>query len=119
MPFCDYRHPSTAASRIAESLFQERLFRRTSDKVVLGGVVCAACYNIFETFFGVCPCCCVLCRGRSPKTLDGLRKRIAGLFLTCCQNPALNPEAARLRVNAVGPNGPEAFEYVLEQQAVE
>jgi hypothetical protein len=49
--------------------------------------------------------------------LDGLRKRIAGLFLTCCQHPAFNPEAARLRVNAVGPNGPEAFEYVLEQQA--
>jgi len=58
------------------------------------------------------------CRGRSPKTLDGLRQRIAGLFLTCCQNPAFNPEAARLRVNAVGLNGPEAFEYVLEEQAV-
>jgi hypothetical protein len=53
-------------------------------------------------------------RGRSPKTLGGLRKRIAGLFLTCCQNPAFNPEAARLRVNAIGPNGPEAFEYVMD-----
>lgn len=61
----------------------------------------------------------LLNRGRSPKTLDGLRKRIAGLFLTCCQNPAFNSEAARLRVNAVGPNGPEAFEYVLEAQAAD
>jgi hypothetical protein len=46
--------------------------------------------------------------------MDGLRRRIAGLFLSFCQNPDFNPEAARLRVNAVGAHGPESYEYVLE-----
>jgi hypothetical protein len=45
--------------------------------------------------------------------MDGLRRRIAGLFLTFCQTPDFNPAAARLHVNAVGANGPESFEYVL------
>lgn len=62
--------------------------------------------------------CCGVCRGRAPGTLTGLRKRIAGLFLTCCQNPSFNPEAARLQLNAVGQAGPETFEYAVEQHKV-
>jgi hypothetical protein len=56
----------------------------------------------------------VCCRGRSPKTLDGLRRRIAGLFLAFCKNPAFNPEAGRLQLVPGGPAEPETFEYVDE-----
>lgn len=90
---------------------------RTRNTIIVGrSWACAHVGEVLETL-STWLCCPWWCRGRSPKTLEGLRKRIAGLFLTCCQHPAFNPEAARLRVNAVGPNGPEAFEYVLEQQA--
>lgn len=52
-----------------------------------------------------------LLRGRSPKTLDGLRRRIAGHFLALCKTPAFNPEATKLRLVPGGQNEPEAFEY--------
>jgi hypothetical protein len=60
----------------------------------------------------MCPHFC--CRGRSPKTLDGLRRRIAGLFLAFCKNPAFNPEAGQLQLVPGGPSEPETFEYVDE-----
>lgn len=53
-------------------------------------------------------------RGRATATMDGLRRRIAGLFLSLCQDPSFNPEAARLRVNAVRAHSAETFEYVLQ-----
>jgi hypothetical protein len=58
----------------------------------------------------MCPHFC--CRGRSPKTLDGLRRRIAGLFLAFCKTPAFNPEAGQLQLVPGGPSEPETFEYV-------
>ncbi|WIA10090.1 hypothetical protein OEZ85_010297 [Tetradesmus obliquus] len=54
----------------------------------------------------------LLNRGRSAKTLDGLRRRIAGLFLAFCKNPAFNPEAGQLQLVPGGPAEPETFEYV-------
>ena len=38
----------------------------------------------------------LLMRGLSESNLEGLRKRIATLFLQYCKNPLFNPEAARL-----------------------
>lgn len=40
----------------------------------------------------------LLNRGRSPKMLEGLRKRISSLFLTFVETPEFNPEAARYQV---------------------
>ena len=39
----------------------------------------------------------LLNRGRSETSLDGLRKRIANLFLQFCETPEFNPEAARFQ----------------------
>eukprot|EP00877_Chromochloris_zofingiensis_P012709 jgi/Chrzof1/7692/Cz02g33050.t1 len=50
----------------------------------------------------------LLNRGRDPKTLDGLRKRIAGLFLAFCQTPEFNPEATRFKIK---PADAEQFIY--------
>ena len=41
-------------------------------------------------------------RGRDPKTLQGLRKRISSLFLTFCTTPDFNPEAARFQLRPAG-----------------
>lgn len=40
----------------------------------------------------------LLNRGRSLKSVDGLRRRIAGLFLAFIETPEFNPEAAALQV---------------------
>lgn len=40
----------------------------------------------------------LLNRGRSPKVLDGLRKRISSLFLNFIETPEFNPEAARFQI---------------------
>lgn len=53
-------------------------------------------------------------RGRSPQTLDGLRRRISGQFLAFCKTPAFNPEAHRLQLVPGGQSEPETFEYVDE-----
>lgn len=53
----------------------------------------------------------LLRRGRSPATLDGLRRRIAAAFLQLCRSPSYNPEAARLRLVPGGPGQPEAWEH--------
>jgi hypothetical protein len=44
----------------------------------------------------------ICCRGRDPKTLQGLRKRISSLFLTFCTTPDFNPEAARFQLRPAG-----------------
>lgn len=48
----------------------------------------------------------LLNRGRSLKSVDGLRRRIAGLFLVFIETPEFNPEAAALQVI---PGDPSAF----------
>ncbi|GLC44145.1 Protein phosphatase 1G [Pleodorina starrii] len=40
----------------------------------------------------------LLNRGRSPKVLEGLRKRISSLFLAFIETPEFNPEAARFQI---------------------
>ena len=40
----------------------------------------------------------MLNRGRSPKLLEGLRKRISSLFLTFIETPEFNPESARFQI---------------------
>ncbi|EFJ50994.1 hypothetical protein VOLCADRAFT_103627 [Volvox carteri f. nagariensis] len=40
----------------------------------------------------------LLNRGRSPKVLEGLRKRISSLFLNFIETPEFNPEAARFQI---------------------
>uniref|UniRef100_A0A7S0VK68 IQ motif and ubiquitin-like domain-containing protein n=1 Tax=Polytomella parva TaxID=51329 RepID=A0A7S0VK68_9CHLO len=40
----------------------------------------------------------LLNRGRSPKLLEGLRKRVSNLFLNFIQTPEFNPEATRFQV---------------------
>lgn len=40
----------------------------------------------------------LLNRGRNPKTLEGLRKRISSLFLTFIETPEFNPESAQFQV---------------------
>ena len=44
----------------------------------------------------------LLNRGRSAKTLDGLRKRLANLFLAFIETPEFNPEAVRFTMRAAG-----------------
>merc|ERR1711988_1021120 len=39
----------------------------------------------------------MLNRGRSEKSLEGLRKRVANLFLQFIETPEFNPEAARFQ----------------------
>ena len=48
----------------------------------------------------------LLNRGRSLKSVDGLRRRIAGLFLAFIETPEFNPEAATLQVI---PDDPSAY----------
>jgi hypothetical protein len=43
--------------------------------------------------------------------LDGLRKRLAGLFLKFCQTPDYNPEASRFQVAAAATASSERFMY--------
>ncbi|MEW5304031.1 MAG: hypothetical protein WDW36_006666 [Sanguina aurantia] len=40
----------------------------------------------------------LLNRGRSPSILEGLRKRVTGLFLSFIETPEFNPEASRFQV---------------------
>ena len=40
----------------------------------------------------------MLNRGRSPKLLEGLRKRISSLFLTFIETPEFNPESAQFQI---------------------
>lgn len=40
----------------------------------------------------------LLNRGRAPKMLEGLRKRISSMFLTFIETPEFNPEAARYQI---------------------
>ncbi|GIL70427.1 hypothetical protein Vretimale_3562 [Volvox reticuliferus] len=40
----------------------------------------------------------LLNRGRSPKVLEGLRKRISSLFLNFIETPEFNPESARFQI---------------------
>ncbi len=40
----------------------------------------------------------LLNRGRSPAMLEGLRKRIASMFLNFIETPEFNPEASRFQV---------------------
>eukprot|EP00873_Tetraselmis_striata_P038996 jgi/Tetstr1/459260/TSEL_000421.t1 len=40
----------------------------------------------------------LLNRGRSPKTMEGLRKRISSLFLAFIETPEFNPEAGRFQM---------------------
>lgn len=40
----------------------------------------------------------LLNRGRNPKLLEGLRKRISGLFLTFIETPEFNPESSRFQI---------------------
>lgn len=40
----------------------------------------------------------MLNRGRAPRMLEGLRKRISSLFLTFIETPEFNPEAARFQI---------------------
>ena len=52
----------------------------------------------------------MLNRGRSPKLLEGLRKRISSLFLTFIETPEFNPESARFQIV------PKEFEsYLFER----
>jgi hypothetical protein len=48
-------------------------------------------------------------RGRSPAVMEGLRRRISGLFLSFVEDPAFNSEAARLKV--AGPGRAQQFHY--------
>lgn len=48
----------------------------------------------------------LLNRGRSAKSVEGLRKRIAALFLAFVETPEFNPEAAALQVI---PSEPAAY----------
>ena len=57
----------------------------------------------------------LLVRGRDVRTMAGLRKRIANLFLTFIQTPAYNPEAFRYSVQALAEAEREAERE--EQQA--
>ena len=41
----------------------------------------------------------LLSRGRNPKTLAGLRKRISHLFITFVETPEFNPEVAKYQIN--------------------
>ena len=41
----------------------------------------------------------LLSRGRNPKTLTGLRKRISHLFITFVETPEFNPEVAKYQIN--------------------
>lgn len=40
----------------------------------------------------------MLNRGRNPKAMDGLRRRIANLFLQFIETPEFNPEATRYQI---------------------
>ena len=40
----------------------------------------------------------LLNRGRSSKSLEGLRKRLANLFLQFCETPEFNPEAGQFEI---------------------
>jgi hypothetical protein len=51
----------------------------------------------------------LLNRGRRPNMLEGLRKRIASLFLTFLETPEFNPEAAAYQVRAVHSQGPQVL----------
>ena len=44
----------------------------------------------------------LLSRGRNPKTLTGLRRRISHLFLTFIETPEFNPEVAKYQINVDG-----------------
>ena len=44
----------------------------------------------------------LLNRGRSPKTLAGLRQRVANLFLQFCETPEFNPESAKFSLVPLG-----------------
>ncbi|KAG2484208.1 hypothetical protein HYH03_016943 [Edaphochlamys debaryana] len=52
----------------------------------------------------------LLNRGRNPKMLEGLRKRISSLFLNFIETPEFNPEAARFQIV------PMDFEAYLYEQ---
>ena len=41
----------------------------------------------------------LLSRGRNPKTLTGLRRRISHLFITFTETPEFNPEVAKYQIN--------------------
>ena len=49
-----------------------------------------------------------LSRGRNPKVLAGLRKRISHLFLTFCETPEFNPEVVRFQID------PAQFEGLID-----
>ncbi|GMH42342.1 hypothetical protein BSKO_10261 [Bryopsis sp. KO-2023] len=57
----------------------------------------------------------LLNRGRSPKTLDGLRKRICTLFLAFIETPEFNPEATRFTVPI---EKPDAYTYANVERAL-
>ena len=59
----------------------------------------------------------LLNRGRSPKTLNGLRRRISNLFLAFLETPEFNPEAARFQV-VPGDFDKSASELVEEGHSV-
>merc|ERR1712078_446029 len=44
----------------------------------------------------------LLSRGRNPKTLPGLRRRISHLFQTFIETPEFNPEVAKYQINVNG-----------------
>ena len=50
----------------------------------------------------------LLSRGRNPKVLAGLRKRISHLFLTFCETPEFNPEVVRFQID------PAQFEGLID-----
>jgi hypothetical protein len=53
----------------------------------------------------------LLNRGRSPRAMDGLRKRTANLFLQFIETPEFNPEATRYQIL------PGDFEYELPKDS--